>query len=49
MEATNKMTNIERFHKVCHKNTNIVTTDYIKEILKNHPNFDWEEFNKSYS
>ena len=49
MEATNKMTNIEMFDRNFQENNNVITTNNLKEILKNHSNFDWEEFNKPYA
>ena len=49
MESTNQLTNIEMFNSISQENTNIITTDNIKETLKGHSKFDWEEFNKPYA
>jgi hypothetical protein len=31
------------------EDTNIKSTEDLKEMLKDHPNFDWEEFDKPFS
>lgn len=42
------LTNLAEFHRSACLDSNIITTDNIKQTLEGLPDFDWEEFNKPY-
>lgn len=48
MEQKKTLTNIEYFYQDALANSNIKTCEDMKEVLKDHPSFDWEEFGKPF-
>ena len=49
MESQQTLSNIEMFNNMTQEGSDVITTENLKESLKGHSKFDWEEFNKPYT
>ena len=48
MQASQVHSNLAEFHRNALSDSNVITTENLKQTLEGHSGFDWAEFNKPY-